>query len=480
MSDNVIDRRTDQRLDDAIIIDFLTSTASVFSRLGITASKDSDNLRLALSGIASDPSGRTLLLALERERAEYLDLLKARFGTASLSLNILRFSMRAPLLSLVNTLSDLGQSLLKKSELLFNRPFLLQVDGHPGRQVLFSTVIVDLAAAVADTCQAVSGNVSQLNLMVPCGLPLKCEFDRNLDLELAQALGFTELDPHSSPDFVTSTVKKRIAEASQSLAENFTLLAEQLLWNTSEEAAHDLLSAIELFKLESQRLGSMDLPRNDSLVLWEVRRKYVLECIHSIEKNLSHVRSALTDALSIEIVRQPNLITDAVRRRLKFDLISNGLPPTRADEAVSALLNYLAAQNITPSQLLVGELGRIHPDLTPGVLETLIALVNDSSLMTGAPHDKGITLKRSSGLSKFLQSLSAATPAVLAFIFLLSGCGLKTNPQSNVSELRPDITFRSLRATKSVDDHGVGGETHLAPRVHAGDGDHGGLAKQPL
>ena len=251
MSDEVIDRRTDQRLDDAIIIDFLTSTASVFSKFGIISSKDTDNLRLALSGIASDSTGRTLLLALERERAEYLDLLKARFGTASLSLNILRFSMRAPLLSLVKTLSDVGQSLLKKAELLFNRPFLLQVDGHPARQVLFSTVIVDLAAAVADACQVVNGHLSQLNLMVPCGLPLKCELDRNLDLELAQALGFHGLDPHSSPDFVTSAVKKRVAEAGQSLAENFILLAEQLLWNTSEEAAHDLLSAIELFKLDS-------------------------------------------------------------------------------------------------------------------------------------------------------------------------------------------------------------------------------------
>jgi hypothetical protein len=388
--------------------------------------------------------------------------------------------MRAPLLNLVNSLSHVGQTLLKKAELLFNRPFLLQVDGNPARQVLFSTVIVDLAADVAESCQIISSNLSHLNLMVPSGLPLRCEEDRNLDLELAQALGFMGLDPHSSPDFVTASVKRRIAEAGQSLAESLTHMAEQLLWNTSEEAAHDLISAIELFKLDSQRLGSMDLPRNDSLVLWEVRRKYVLECLQSIEKNLSKVGSALSDALSVEIVRQPNLVTDAGRRRLRFDLVASGLSPSRANDAVSALLNYLSTQNLTPSQLLAGELSRIHQDLTPAALATLIELVNETSLMTGAPHDKSVALKKASGLSKFLQKIVTSAPLVLASLFVFTGCGLKTVPQSTVSELRPDIPFRSLEPTKSVDDQRIGRETQVAPRVHAGEGIHGELAKQPL
>ncbi len=478
MSEQVNDRRTDQRLDDAIIIDFLTSTASVFAKHGITSSKDTDNLRLSLSGLASDPSGRTLLLALERERAEYLDLLKARFGTAGLSLNLLRFSMRPPLLGLIGVLSEVGQALLKKAELLFNRPFLLQLDGHPARQVLFSTVIVDLAAAIADTCQLISDNLGHLNQMVPCGLPLVTESDQVIDLELAQSLGFNQLDPNSSPDFATAAVKRRIAEASQSLAENLAHLAEQLLWNTSEQAAHDLLSAIELFKLDSQRLGSMDLPRNDSLVLWEVRRKYVLECIQSIEKNLRKVGLALFEALSFEIVRKPTLMTDAGRRRLKFNLIANGISPARADEAVSALLNYLMTQNLAPSQLLAAELNRIHQDLMPATLVTLVDLVNDSSLMNGAPQDKGITLKKASSLAKTLRSLSVVAPLAIVVFMALPGCGLKTAPQSAVNELRPDIPFRYFESSKSVDAQTNGKETQVAPRDQAGEGVNGQLAKQ--
>ena len=100
-----------QRLDDAAIIDFLTSTAGVLTDHGIISSKDTDNLRLVLSGLNPGAGGRTLILAIKRERAEYLELLLARFGINGLCLNILRFTIRNCLMATTASLGQIGQAL---------------------------------------------------------------------------------------------------------------------------------------------------------------------------------------------------------------------------------------------------------------------------------------------------------------------------------------------------------------------------------
>jgi hypothetical protein len=70
------------RLDNAVVVDFLTSTAGALNERGMLEAKDADNLRLALSGIgaAGDLRELPVLVALDRQRAEFLHVLEARFG----------------------------------------------------------------------------------------------------------------------------------------------------------------------------------------------------------------------------------------------------------------------------------------------------------------------------------------------------------------------------------------------------------------
>ena len=467
-----------QRLDDAAIIDFLTSTAGVLTDHGIISSKDTDNLRLVLSGLNPGAGGRTLILAIKRERAEYLELLLARFGINGLCLNILRFTIRNCLMATTASLGQIGQALLKRAELLFNRPFLLQSDGHPERQVLFSALIVDFVSSIANTCQVIGDELGNLARMAPCDLPLSTAKDEEIDRDIAAALGFASIDQHCLPGYITEDSKRKIAQALVAMADNAMQFAEQLIWNTSEEAAHDLISAGELLKLESQRLAAMDLPRGESLVIWEVRRRHIIECIVGLNQTIDLVGNSLVAALGVEITRPTQLVTESGKRRLIFDLMASGLPSKRAKLAVSDLLSYLSNNALRPEQVLPAELNRINPDLTSSSLNTLGILFNDSSLMTLAASEKKTTLIRASGLAKIFGNISPTAVVAMLFLILSGGCGLKTAPQSTVSELRPDIPFHITEPSKAVDESRRGQETQAAPQLKAGEGGDGNVERK--
>ena len=467
-----------QRLDDAAIIDFLTSTAGVLTDHGIVSSKDTDNLRLVLSGLSPGVGGRTLILAIKRERAEYLELLLARFGINGLCLNILRFTIRNCLMATTNGLGEIGQTLLKRAELLFNRPFLLQSDGHPERQVLFSALIVDFVSSIASTCKVIGEELSNLALMAPCDLPFFTAKDEDIDRDIAAALGFAGIDQHCLPGYITEDSKRKIAQALIALADAVLQFAEQLIWNTNEEAAHDLISAGELLKLESQRLAAMDLPRGESLVIWELRRRHIIDCIVGLNQTLGIVGNNLVSALSVEISGKPQLVTESGKRRLIFDLMASGLPSNKAKAAVSDLLAYLSSNALRPEHVLPAELNRINPDLTGSSLSTLGIMFKDSSLMTLAASEKKTTLIRASGLVKIFSKVCPAGVVAIVCLILSTSCGLKTAPQSTVSELRPDFPFHVTEPSKAVDGSRRGKETQPAPQLKAGEGGDGNVERE--
>ena len=90
MVEHAVDWQAFQRLDNALVVDFLTSTASALCENGVISPKDTDNLRLVLSGInsASESRERSLLIELTKQHAEFLGVMTARFGALGVCLNL--------------------------------------------------------------------------------------------------------------------------------------------------------------------------------------------------------------------------------------------------------------------------------------------------------------------------------------------------------------------------------------------------------
>ena len=450
------DNAANQRLDQASVVDFLTSTAGALCDFGVISTKDTDNLRLALSGIANAPSERSLLVELGLQNADFLALLTVRFGTVGVCLNLLRHTLRSPLEETAKILLNFGQALVKKAELMFNRPFRIY-----------------RGAALQD-----------LGTMNPNDLAGADDTDIALDEAIAQALGFRGLLRLTLPVQSETEAKHKIAQSLEMVAEAATHLAEQLAANTGEELAHDVLAACEGLLAECQRLNLLEFPRSDSLLVWEVRRRHLISCITALNAALADVSRTSLAAIGPDLTNTVGPLPESAKRRLTYDLMVTGVTPAVAAEAVQDLLTYLGANKVEPHTLLPGELHRIHRQLLPQTLESLKAFKADAALMAGAGRDKKLTMERVVRLSKSFQNAASQvtiTASLLMILLIVSSCGLKTRLESSITEMRPDIPFRTAAPVKPVDATKSGKDTRGTTQPGLGDSpnDHHSTQIQP-
>ncbi len=485
MVEHAIDWQAFQRLDNALVVDFLTSTASALCENGVISLKDTDNLRLVLSGINSAPESRerSLLIELDRQHAEFLGVMTARFGALGLCLNLVRHTLRGNLQETQMTIAELGQALVKKAELLFNRPFYIYQGGRCQRQTLYSTVIVDFSESLAESCRLLEEGVQTLSLMNPNDLAPTTEADHLIDLAIAKALGFKGLVSHSLPTHSESEAKRKVSQALALVADAAAEISEQLAANTGTEAAYDVVVACEWLKAECQRLNFFELPRSESIMVWEVRRRNLSSCIQGINEALKLVASASLASLSQDHAVGHGRYPESVKRRIAFDLIAAGVTPPKASDATVALFEYLTKNQLAPTQLLIGELPRIHLSLLPRSLETLISMAEDTGMMRNSSNEKTSTMARARRLSEaFKRAVTLAAPLLIALTIssVSAGCGLKTRPRSDILELRPDIPYRDASASaappsKIVDSVQPSKETNGVP---GGSTDHGSAKPQ--
>jgi hypothetical protein len=349
---------------------------------------------------------------------------------------------------------------VKKAELLFNRPFFIFHGGRCQKQTLYSTVIVDFSETLARACEMLERALDGLTLMNPSDLAGTQPADLEVDQAIARALGFQGLITHSLPLTAETEAKREVAQALALVADAAMEISEQLTANdtsgTSADMAYGAVAASEWLRAECQRLTLLELPKTESLLAWEVRRRNLAACLASINDALRHVAAASLASFGIgtDVAGGPaeRRLPEAAKRRLAFDLIVAGVAPAKAKEASEALCRYLVDQKLSAKQILVGELGRIHPSLLPRSLETLATLEGGAAVMAQSGAEKSQTMSRAKRLSEtFKRTLVAAAPTALLLLAIgTSGCGLKTRPTSDVLEPRPDIPFREEPARDAV------------------------------
>lgn len=429
-----------QRLDNAAVFEFLTSAASALSGEGLLSTKDVDDLRVALSGVTSvaDSRDRPVLLELDRQHAEFLVILRARYGTTNLCLNLLRYSLRSGLAETRRLVADFGQNLVKKAELNFNRPVMLAGAGRAQRHALYSTLIIDFSSALADAGQTLDAVHAELCRMNGHAMAGGTPGDAAVDSALATALGFKGVTHHSLPGLEERAAKRKLATALLTLAEAALGVTDA----AGREGGYATALACEALTAECQRLLTLEFPASENLIDWEVRRRSLVASLRGVNLALGSVANASLAAIGAGAPDTPAPFPEAAKRRIVTDLIATGIGGKAAWSAAESLLRYVEEQKIAAEQLIPGELARIHPALTGDSLATLQRLAKDRSTMSEAAVEKADTRARSKALAERFQR-TLAELAVLALVcWTAFGCGLKTAPRSDVLELRPDIPFR--------------------------------------
>ena len=437
-----------QRLDNAMSIQFLTSAASVLHKHGHITPKETDNLRVALTRLnPNSPQSTTnsVFLELEQNQNEILSILKYRFGTSGLALNLIRISMQQNLKPLQERLTVCGHNLVKKSQLVFNRPLFIYSSGKPQYKTLASTFVIDLAEKIVATTTSLSETINRFGWMIPSQEPSST--DVRIDLEIAEALGLSGLTDKVLPFNEEKELVRRVHQVLLSLADYCSDFSEQVIQNQRIEAGHNLLSSSEILRAECLRLSAINFPEGDSFTMWETRRRHLSANMSSITEALKLVCTACEDAVNFE---PTNAVTisdrESVKNRLVIQMVGSGTPVAQAAKAAQDIMVYLRDKQLSPKEVIAGELSRINPLLNVKCLELLQNDVSEAGAMTASSELKKRVVDRSKALSDQLKNLVVTLGIALLLPFFV-GCGLKTSPKSDAAELRPDVPFKSASQT---------------------------------
>lgn len=446
-----IDWQAVQRLDNAMLIQFLTSSASVLHKNGIITPKEIDSLRATLSRVSTasqtTPGTASLLSDLDQNGNEIFSILRFRFGVTGLALNLVRLSLRQALIPLASTLVASGEALIKKSELVFNRSIQIYSAGKPRTRTLHSSFVIDMAEQMAVAASSLRNIGNHLARMIPSQEP--STNDAAVDLELAEALDFNGVTDSILPAIEERALIRRIYQTVLDFAEYCGAFAEQVIQNSGLETGYNLLASAEILKAECLRLAAISFPEGESIAMWETRRRHLAANISSIGDALKLVCNAAEDAVNFEKVQASSVSErESLKSKLIMTMVGSGTQVSQAARAATDFISYLKDKNLRPHEVIAGELSRINPQLSIRCLEILQEDGDQKGTTVSNTDLKEKAFNRGRTIADQLKAL-AITTAFLAIVCpFVASCGLKTAPVSEAPELRPDVPFKNQKDTR--------------------------------
>ncbi len=447
------------RIDNAMVVDVLTSIAAALNANGQLSSKDVDNLRLNLSGLqtTTESSADPLLAQLEKQHSEFLAIMLTRYGVINLYQNILRHTLRDSVETSIRTLKEFGKTLLERAHLLFNRPLYIRYEQQMERRVLFAGFLIEQVEVICECSQELEVVLADLKTMSPNDMAAFSETDEAIDKTAAEALGFERLEANTLPFLVESLAKNKIVGVLKAISLTMQDAVDQLAANSNVVPAAQLGMLCESLTSEANLIDSIKLPKTSSLELMEVRRHTLLGAMtnaNSILSRLTDLYRECVGKMSSDANRAKIDVPQDVMRYLANLLLTEGIASSKAREAIIDLVNYCAAHGIAPTELIGSELRKINIHLNERVLTEFQRIYADVNLSTLASPKKKRNLERAAVLTGILGG-SPAKALLLATLALLNfACGFKTPPKSEIVESRPELPFRDTPTeTKTKSDN---------------------------
>ncbi len=426
------------RQDTAKVVEFLSVIVTALAAEETLAPKDLDDLRLSIRSLK--PSGKlnqSALLVMAQEKSETLYLIKQRFGAAGLAVNLFRLTLRKPLYDVKKSLCLFGAELLQKTQLYFNRPFLVQHEGVSDYQTLLSSVLVELAKQIGTFVDRLNEHEETLHAMRPAQFG-----DSITDQRISEALGFDTVTLDALPLQKERRLKSVLAEETKNLSHTLSLFLQHLPQDVKESAALDWL--VETLLEEGTRLDHWQLDHAHHWERWEWRRLSFIQTVNQLAALCTQISEAFTSILPklAEETRHP-VLTGAMEREIVFTMMVKGVSSKEANMAATALRQYCQNHQLGPDKLIAAELPKIHPLLLEEYFTNLGRAAREHTLSPSAQAEKERLLSVRQNLSQnFSRILSAGATALAIMLCMnITGCGLKGAPRSEIEDFRPSIQF---------------------------------------
>ncbi|MBI2603904.1 MAG: hypothetical protein HYW48_12700 [Deltaproteobacteria bacterium] len=428
------DKENVLRIDNTLVVNFFSSSASILLKHEVISDKDVQDFRSSLNRQERHPLG-----ALIENNDKILYLLEKRYASQGLMQNLVHYTWNPALSSLIAVLQQWGSELLEKSHVYFNRGVLLTSDPLSKRSELYSKILVDLAESLDSSCKTL-----KTLLMTPWlahSFFAQKEESETFEKELSSALGFEKVKDLNAG--VNDDGPARLADClSHLLAKTHAFYADSERL-TKLPRWQEILVLREELKHSTTRLKSMELGAGP-LQLLELQRQQLIALLGEIRVLCKQVGDHFVQHLAVWAKLpgdgEKTVLSDNIHARLCYELGRDGMPPSQIDDIVSSLIRYCEMRRITPQEILSAECQKIHPNLNKRGLEIFQALTRQDLYSRTFTREKGETLSKIKMLEQEFLDMKTFVYS-LSFVSVLAGCGVRSSPQSDTMDFRPPVPF---------------------------------------
>ena len=440
-----------QKQDNAAILEFLSSAASALSSADAISQKESADLRISFRNIHHlvNKQEISILQHLADEKNDFLRILLNRYGVVGFDINLFRFTTRGYLNQYNSILSRLGVNLIEKADLFFNRLFGVYVKDSCESKFLFAGVIIRLASFMEKCTRMIDDVANPLSKLYPSNMVLANALDHKVDQLMAKHLGFSGVEQDFLPYFTEKCLKIHLADSFLSVVTSLEDFLIQFKQNGHDSSTSSMEFHINWIKGECGKLFNQDFIISDNLHHQENFRRTICSCLFTIMDSFQNLADGIVSLMTPSCFGKNEhfMFSDDIRRRIASDLIiKTKTPPYEAEDASRLLLQYCNTQNLSPNELIHGELTKIHPSLTWDALNAIQTAQNNYTLASDHSEEKIAIASTAKHLSiYFANILKRIVPVLLAALILSSlSCGIKTAPRSSIEDFRPDLPSRPV------------------------------------
>lgn len=433
------------RTDSALSLPFFSACAAALSEQGLLSDIESDSLRISLKDKYRriGESDNSLFTELLREGGTLISLMQARSGVFGFNRLYVSWTIAQTLEKTTAYLDEFATGLLKKAELMFNQTFYFYQNGSCEQQTIFSAFLVEAAEHIHDSREDFHQLLKEFRYLYP-STPRSSEsgthWEKALSLHLNYQYGQGE-----------TLAQLKIEQAFKILLLRWELLADRMRYITEKVKDNIDASGVTeqmLLSLEDW-MGQLAEVRSYPFVSqgsWERLERHRLRLLASLVR-LQDLLQNLGETL-LEILRPSRICSRSIliwpeseRREVVTTLLSQGVSPAEANRAVELLEQYCKQHQVAPHLLLSTELQRIHPTLGEVFLQNLQKLAMDRNAGLPLTEEKQRVLQRKDSLLRTIQGQLLLWLLVTTYWF--GGCGFRTDPQSEILDLRPSVPYHA-------------------------------------
>lgn len=419
-------------IDNANVIDFLSSAASVLTKENLIFSRDSENFRLAISGQAGKDTAGFMLSELIKNGDRLTNCVMNLLGTEGFYASLYSQNLSSQINMLVSEFSEIGTDLISSAKLYFNRKIVFDKSSKLSDVCLASSYFESMIANLQESISTIEMGSRKTLYAVPL-----TEKFRSIQKQVSEITGS---DLYSDAEFPVSDFKNKCSNLFILFYELISDLtnATAAIRTSDENLKNQLLLSQQILLAKLKEIEALNLNSNTGMSAFDLQRNAILARfgealelvrvfgtkLHMYVKQLSHSSSEFE-------------LYEKQKRLIKLSLLEKNISPSDANTACEALGNYLTNNKVSFNKLIDAELKKIHPALSNISAEVINAAFVEIEF--GHTEQKtGIYSSLSELSAKFTK---AATTAISLFALagLMLGCGVKGDPSSIAEAVRPDI-----------------------------------------